>query len=103
MVAELNNGNIHEKTKQGNIVLDFYAEWCGPCKMMAPMFEKASTEMDDVNFFKVNVDNNQQAAQVYAVRSIPTIVLIKNGQEVERIIGLLREDEFKHKVKSAFK
>ena len=103
MVTELNNGNIDKNVKQGNVVLDFYAEWCGPCKTMNPLFEKVSAEVRKVNFFKVNVDNNQEAAMVYAVRSIPTIVFIRDGQEVDRALGVLQEEDFKHRIKEAFK
>ena len=103
MVSELNNGNLDENTKQGKVVLDFYADWCAPCKMMEPIFEKAGSEFKDINFFRVDVDKNQQSAMIYAVRSIPTLVFIKNGQEVDRVIGVLHEEDFKHRVKQAFK
>ena len=103
METELNADNFEEKTKQGNAIIDFYAEWCGPCKMMEPVFDKLSNEFKDIYFFKANVDNNQKIASVYAVRSIPTIIFLKDDKEVDRVIGLIHEDDFKKKINEAFK
>nr|MCK4930249.1 thioredoxin [Nanoarchaeota archaeon] len=103
MITELNADNFEEKTKQGNAIIDFHADWCGPCKIMEPVFEKLSNEFKNINFFKVNVDNNQKIAAIYAVRSIPTIVFLKDDKEIGRVIGLVYEDEFKNKIKEAFK
>lgn len=103
MITELNADNFEEKTKQGNAIINFHAEWCGPCKMMEPVFDKLSQELKDINFFKANVDNNQKMAGVYAVRSIPTLVFLKDDKEVDRVIGLIHEDEFRKKIKEAFK
>lgn len=103
MTEELTQENFEEKIKTGNAIIDFYAVWCAPCKMITPIFEKMSKEFSDVNFFKANVDNNSQAANIYAVRSIPTIVFLEDGTEVDRVIGLLQEDDFKSKIKEVFK
>ena len=103
MYEEINQDNFDEKTKQGNVVIDCYAEWCGPCQIMAPAFEKVSKEFKDINFFMVNVDNNREIASIYAIRSIPTTLFLKDGKEVDRHIGLLYEDELKEKIKQAFK
>ena len=103
MTTELNEENFEESIKQGNAVLDFYADWCGPCQMMEPTLQKVSKEFKEVHFFKINVDENQQIASTYAVRSIPTIIFLKNGKEFDRIIGLLNEMEFRERVKVAFK
>lgn len=103
MIEELNKENFDEKTKQGNSMVDFFADWCGPCQMMEPIFEKISKEPSDVNFFRVDVDNNKEIAGIYAVRSIPTLVFIKDGKEVDRHLGLLNEDALKEKIKEVFK
>lgn len=103
MVDELNPDNFEERTKIGDVILDFYADWCGPCQMIKPVFEKLSNEFDDVHFFKINVDNNQQAATKFEVRSIPTLVFLESGKEVDRVIGVVGENELKHKLKHAFR
>ena len=80
--------NLDEKDfdafiKKGNAVIDFYADWCGPCKVMVPDLEKASQDLKDVNFGKVNVDGNQDLAGRYGVMSIPTLIFFKDGDVVE--------------------
>jgi thioredoxin 1 len=70
------------------VVVDFWAEWCGPCKMIAPHLEELSTEFQGkVKILKLNTDENQQTAIRYGVRSIPTLILFKNGEEVDRKVG----------------
>ena len=74
------------------VLVDFYAEWCGPCKMAAPMVDKlAETYADKILIGKVNVDENQEAAQKYNVMSIPCMVVFKGGQEVARKVGFAGE------------
>ncbi|KYK25625.1 hypothetical protein AYK26_05800 [Euryarchaeota archaeon SM23-78] len=103
MITELNQENFEEKTKKGKAIIDFYAEWCGPCHIIKPILEKMSTENKDIDFYEINVDNNQKAASIYVVRSIPTLIFLKNGKEVHRVIGVLQEDEFKEKIEEVFK
>lgn len=69
------------------IVVDFFATWCGPCKMIAPLLDKFSNEYNQVKFSKIDVDQLGDIAQKYSISSMPTLVFIKNGQEVERVIG----------------
>jgi thioredoxin 1 len=70
------------------VLVDFWAEWCGPCRMIAPVLEEIAQEKSDaIKIAKVNVDENGQSAQQHGVTSIPTMVLFKNGQPVERIVG----------------
>jgi thioredoxin len=103
MVTELNEGNFKQSVNKGKAIVDFYADWCGPCQMMKPIFEKVSSSMKGYNFFKINVDNAPETAQMYAVRSIPTIVFMKDGKEVDRILGVLQESDFKAKIASSLK
>ena len=70
------------------VLVDFWAEWCGPCRALAPKLEEISFEMDgQVTIRKVNIDENPQAPAKYGVKGIPTMILFKNGEEVEQIVG----------------
>ena len=73
-------------------VVDFYATWCGPCKMFGPVFEEVATNMD-INFVKIDVDKNSDIAREYGVMTIPTVILFKDGKEVKRNIGFMSNDE----------
>lgn len=82
------------------VLVDFYADWCGPCKMAAPILDKlADTYKDKALIAKVNVDENQQTAGQYGVMSIPTVILFKDGKEVERKIGFAGESGYEDLVK----
>ena len=73
-------------------VVDFYATWCGPCKMFGPVFEEVSKE-SNINFVKIDVDKENDIARRYGVMTIPTVILFKNGEEVKRNIGYMSEEE----------
>lgn len=75
-------------------VLDFWAAWCGPCKTMAPIFESVADEFDSIHFGKVDVEKHQQLATQHGVRSIPTFLVVKNGEEVDRAMGAMSEADF---------
>lgn len=76
-------------------VIDFWAEWCGPCKFMEPLIEELEKELKGkVEFEKINVDENQEKAAQYQVMSIPTYIIEKDGKELERIIGATQKDNF---------
>ena len=69
------------------VLIDFYADWCGPCRMVGPIVEEIANERDDVIVGKVNVDNDPELAEQFNVFSIPTLVVLKNGEEVNRVAG----------------
>ena len=69
------------------VFVDFYAEWCGPCKMMAPILEQVSEETPDVKFAAIDVDDAERLAIQYGISSIPCMILFKNGEEADRIVG----------------
>lgn len=69
------------------VVVDFYADWCGPCKMLSPILEQLEKDNDDVEFFKINIDENQDIAEQYEVMSIPNVGFFKGGKLVDRSVG----------------
>ncbi len=86
------------------VVVDFWAEWCGPCKMIAPLLEElASENADTFKVGKVNVDDNRQTAMKYSVRSIPTLLVFKDGEVADQIIGAMPKDVLKKKILDALK
>lgn len=75
------------------VLIDFYADWCGPCKMMGPVVEEIAEEHSDVKVVKIDVDNAEDIAIKYQIMSIPTLVVVKDGQEVNRSIGLISKEK----------
>lgn len=87
-MINLTSQEVREKLENGfNGVIDFYAEWCGPCKAMAPMLEQVNSSLGEEKIFKVNVDNEKDLAREFEIRSIPTLVFFKEGKPVNRIVG----------------
>lgn len=86
---------------QTPVLVDFYADWCGPCKMLAPILKQVKDEMGDaLKIVKIDVDKNQAIASKYQVRGVPTILLFKNGKQVWRQSGVLQKNEIVRIVKS---
>jgi len=85
--------------EHGVVLVDFYADWCGPCQMLEPIVERLATETD-ATVAKVDVDANQELAAAYGVRGVPTLVLFADGEQVEEIVGLRGEDELRTLVES---
>ena len=81
------------------VLVDFYADWCGPCKMLSPIIEEVAKENEDAKFVKINVDEAQELAIEYDIMSIPTIVVIKDGKEVNRTVGLVDKTEIRAMLK----
>ena len=75
------------------VIIDFYADWCGPCKMQSPIIDKIAEEREDIKVGKINVDENQELAEKYGVMSIPTILVIKNGEVTKEFVGLTAKEE----------
>jgi thioredoxin 1 len=87
-IKVLNNKNFKAATKRGVVLLDFWAPWCGPCKIIAPTLNEIADSQTDFMVAKVNVDHNQQLAQKFKVRNIPTMLILKDGKEAGRIVGV---------------
>jgi len=84
------------------VVVDFWAEWCGPCKMIAPHLEELSAELNgSVKIVKLNIDENQNTAIRYGVRSIPTLIMFKNGEEFDRKVGAGPKSDLQKWIKNA--
>ncbi len=86
------NTNIDEKVKDGVVLLDFYADWCGPCKMIGPVLEQVAEENDDFKVVKVNVDENISLAQQYGVQGIPSLFVLKDGEVLDQKAGFMPKD-----------
>ena len=92
-IVNLDEKNFQQTTKNTVALVDFWAEWCMPCKMMAPVLNEVANEVNDsVKICKVNVESAQPLAAKFSVRSIPTLVLLKNGKEVNRFVGIKTKD-----------
>ena len=82
-------------------IVDFYADWCGPCKLTSPIIEELSEEHKDVSFVKVNVDNNQELASQYSVFSIPTFIVFKDGKLATQFVGAMGKEGFEEQLNKA--
>ena len=92
MIQIKNNFKEEVINYNGICIVDFWATWCGPCKMLSPIFEQAEETNNNIKFCKVNVDDNEDVARSLGVMSIPTIILFKNGEEIKRHIGFMDID-----------
>ena len=93
-VIDLNGSNYDEATKAGVVLIDFWAPWCGPCKMQTPILEKVAAAVGDKAVIaKVNVDEAPELAAKFGIRSIPTLVILKDGENKQQFVGLKQEAE----------
>ena len=91
-VMELNSSNFGDALLKNKLLLvDFWAEWCGPCKSMHPIFSRMAKKYDHVRFARVNVDNSQDIAARFNVQSIPTFIMFKNGENIQQMVGAVGE------------
>ena len=95
-VTEINKKELDEIIKQDKVVLDCYAPWCGPCRMISPIIDELAQELDQIKFYKTNIDNNSDIAMQYNIMSIPTILIFDKGTLKEQIVGLRSKEELKN-------
>lgn len=87
-IVDVTDQNFSQETADGLVLVDFWAPWCGPCKMIAPVLEELDSDMGDkVKIVKLNVDDNQETAGEYGIMSIPTLLLMKDGNVVDQVVG----------------
>lgn len=102
-MIELTDSNYKEvlvEKSEGLILVDFWAEWCGPCKVLGPVFQRLSEKNPDVSFGKVNIDEVVEYTTLCGIRNIPTILFIKDGQVVDRTVGSVTETTIQEKINS---
>lgn len=85
--------------ENGLVVVDFWATWCGPCRMMGPVYDKVAEKNDNAEFLKLEIDKNEDVGATYAIRSIPTFLFFKDGKEVDRLTGMQTVEKFNDIIK----
>jgi len=102
-IEELTDDTFKSEVLESNIpaVVDFWAPWCGPCRMVAPVLEATAQKMNGrLKFYKLNTDENLNTAQEYGIMAIPSLLVFKNGQEVDRIIGFMPQEQLEEKLQN---
>lgn len=103
MVKKVDQSQFDEVRKSKAAVVDFSATWCGPCQMLAPILEELSGEVDSVDFYNVDVDENPDLAREFRIMNIPAVVALKDGQIVGQQIGFVPKEDLKNFVEGSFK
>ena len=102
-VVHITNETFEKEVMQaeGKVLVDFWASWCGPCKMFGPIFEDVANQQEGVVFAKLNVDEQEDLARQYKVMSIPTVIVFQKGQPVRKSVGVLSAAELKELIQAA--
>lgn len=95
MVEEINNIEFESKIKEGKVLVDCYATWCGPCRMLAPIIEELASEINEYKFYKLDVDDAEDIARNFGIMSIPTLLIFENGELKQKLVGLMSKEEIK--------
>ena len=102
MALQITDSNFNEYANSGKpMVLDFWAEWCGPCRMVSPIIDELAQEYEGrVVIGKMDVDNNDEVVGQFGIRNIPTVLFLKNGEMVDKIVGATSKDKFVEKIEA---
>ena len=100
MAKIINSQEFDNTIESGVVVVDFFAIWCGPCKMLSPVIDELSGELENVNFVKVDIDQSMDLAQKFKIVSVPTLKVFKNGEEVDTLMGFMPKEVLKSKVEA---
>jgi len=103
MVANLTDQNFKEEVLESKtlILVDFYTDWCPPCQLMAPIIDKIAEDFQNrIKIGKLNIDRNQATASLYKIEAIPTLIFFKNGQIIDKIIGMVNKEFLEEKIKN---
>lgn len=96
------DANFNDEIKEGVVLVDFFATWCGPCKMLAPVIEELAAEYEGkVKVGKLDVDENPETAGKFGVQSIPTIIIFKDGEEADKVMGFQSKEALKERIDNA--
>lgn len=96
----INSSEFDSAIANGVVLVDFYADWCGPCKMLGPVLEELSKKMDNVTFYKVNVDASSDLASRYGIQAIPNLIIFKDGKAVDQLTGFVPEGQIVQKLQN---
>jgi len=103
VVKLTSEAEFNQLIAQGNVVVDFFAEWCGPCKQLSPVIDQIAQENSNITFIKVNVDNFSSLSSKYNVKGIPTLIFFKNGQKVDKSSGAQSKSSLQSKLNGLFR
>ena len=101
-IVNIGDAQFEEEVMEAEelVMVDFWAEWCGPCKALGPKLEEIAQEKSDLKIVKINIDQNKETAQKFGVRSIPTMIFFKGGKDVETLAGNLPKEEIISKIEA---
>ncbi len=102
MIEKIYSEEFEQKVLHSDkpVIVDFFADWCGPCKMLSPVLEALASKNNDIDFYKINVDENTDLAEKYSVSSIPNVLIFKNGQVADNSIGFKTEEQMQEFINS---
>ena len=98
-VIEINESEFSSKIKSGKVLVDCYADWCGPCKMLSPIIDQVAKDNNTCSFYKLNVDDNEKIAREYGIMSIPTLLIFNDGKLINTSVGLKSKEEINDLIK----